>query len=123
MKLSAFGRKFTAEAGITSLMDDLGNALASGDEMIMMGGGNPGHIPEVQERVQYLQQAHQHVILLGCKPHQAFPFTASLADFLPFDGHHLAVAGIQGFVGIDGRGKQPVQQQKQQGSETWCEHQ
>ena len=52
MKLSAFGRKFTADAGITSLMDDLGNAMASGDDMIMMGGGNPGHIPEIQERVQ-----------------------------------------------------------------------
>lgn len=52
MKLSAFGRKFTADAGITSLMDDLGNAMASGDDMIMMGGGNPGHIPEIQHRVQ-----------------------------------------------------------------------
>lgn len=52
MKLSAFGRKFTAQAGITSLMDDLGNALASGDDMIMMGGGNPGHVPEIQERLR-----------------------------------------------------------------------
>ncbi|MGO1233886.1 MAG: valine--pyruvate transaminase [Marinobacter sp.] len=52
MKLSAFGRKFTADAGITSLMDDLGNAMASGDDMIMMGGGNPGHIPAIQQRVQ-----------------------------------------------------------------------
>ena len=52
MKLSAFGRKFTADAGITSPMDDLGNAMASGEDMIMMGGGNPGHIPEIQQRVQ-----------------------------------------------------------------------
>ncbi len=51
MKLSTFGRKFTADAGITSLMEDLGNALASGDDMIMMGGGNPGHVPEVQARL------------------------------------------------------------------------
>ena len=54
MKLSSFGEKFTSKAGITSLMDDLGNALssssiASGQEMIMMGGGNPAHIPEVQD--------------------------------------------------------------------------
>ncbi len=54
MKFSAFGQKFTADAGITSLMDDLGNALASGDDMIMMGGGNPGHVPEVQRRVQQI---------------------------------------------------------------------
>lgn len=52
MKLSAFGQKFTADAGITSLMDDLGNALSSGADMIMMGGGNPGHIPEIQDRLQ-----------------------------------------------------------------------
>jgi valine--pyruvate aminotransferase len=54
MKFSAFGQKFTADSGITSLMDDLGNALASGDDMIMMGGGNPGHIPEIQQRVQQI---------------------------------------------------------------------
>ncbi|MGI6657388.1 MAG: valine--pyruvate transaminase [Desulfobulbus sp.] len=47
MNLSAFGEKFSGGAGILSLMDDLGNALAQGG-MIMMGGGNPGHIPEVQ---------------------------------------------------------------------------
>lgn len=52
MKLSAFGRKFTADAGIASLMDDLGNAMASDDDLIMMGGGNPGHIPQIQERIQ-----------------------------------------------------------------------
>lgn len=51
MKLSAFGRKFTADAGITSLMDDLGNALASDEDMIMMGGGNPGQVPEMQQRL------------------------------------------------------------------------
>ncbi len=46
--LSLFGERFSSGAGILSLMDDLGNALASGN-MIMMGGGNPGHVPEVQE--------------------------------------------------------------------------
>ncbi len=48
MKLSAFGKRFSSGAGILSLMDDLGNALARGG-MIMMGGGNPAHVPEVQE--------------------------------------------------------------------------
>jgi valine--pyruvate aminotransferase len=47
-QLSLFGERFTSGSGILSLMDDLGNALASGD-MIMMGGGNPGHVPEVEE--------------------------------------------------------------------------
>ncbi len=48
MKLSKFGKKFTGTAGITSLMDDLGNALASGQDLIMMGGGNPAHVPAVE---------------------------------------------------------------------------
>jgi len=49
MKFSAFGEKFTAHSGITALMEDLGHALSSGSDMIMMGGGNPAHIPEVDE--------------------------------------------------------------------------
>lgn len=48
--LSAFGEKLSSGAGILSLMDDLGNALAEGGK-IMMGGGNPGHIPLIQERM------------------------------------------------------------------------
>ena len=52
MKLSKFGQKFTSGAGIISLMDDLGRALGGDDEMIMMGGGNPGHLPEFQKLVK-----------------------------------------------------------------------
>ena len=48
MKLSDFGMRLCQGAGIVHLMDDLGQALAAGDK-IMMGGGNPGHVPEVQE--------------------------------------------------------------------------
>ena len=49
MTFSKFGQKFGANSGITSLMDDLGEALGGESEMIMMGGGNPAHIPEVQD--------------------------------------------------------------------------
>ncbi|MEN8189787.1 MAG: valine--pyruvate transaminase [Thermodesulfobacteriota bacterium] len=53
MKLSLFGEKFSEGAGILSLMDDLGNALASGsDNLIMMGGGNPGHVTPFSEVVR-----------------------------------------------------------------------
>lgn len=48
MKLSTFGRKFSQDAGIISLMEDLGLALAQGGDVVMMGGGNPGCIPEVE---------------------------------------------------------------------------
>jgi len=56
INLSLFGERFSTGSGILSLMDDLGNALASGG-MIMMGGGNPGHVPEVQEVLRRRLQA------------------------------------------------------------------
>ena len=48
MKLSNFARKFTEHSGINLLMEDLGEAMAGGTDMLMLGGGNPAHIPEVQ---------------------------------------------------------------------------
>ena len=48
MKLSAFGDKFSASTGIVELMDDLGTALNENPDMIFMGGGNPGRIPEAE---------------------------------------------------------------------------
>ena len=48
MELSDFGKALTRRAGIVSLMEDLGTALAdSNDQLIMMGGGNPGQIDPV----------------------------------------------------------------------------
>ena len=49
MKLSKFGEKFSGQSGIVELMDDLGTALNENPEMIFMGGGNPGRIPEVEQ--------------------------------------------------------------------------
>lgn len=50
LKFSAFGDQLTCNAGILSLMDDLGCAKAAGGEnMIMMGGGNPGVVTEFQD--------------------------------------------------------------------------
>jgi valine--pyruvate aminotransferase len=49
MKFTQFGEKFTAAAGIVQLMDDLGHAVAGQGDVIMLGGGNPSHIPAVQK--------------------------------------------------------------------------
>jgi valine--pyruvate aminotransferase len=49
VKLSKFGEKFSGQSGIVELMDDLGTALNENPEMIFMGGGNPGRIPEVEQ--------------------------------------------------------------------------
>lgn len=48
MKLSRLGTKFTRDSGIRKLMDDLGEALAQGGDFLMLGGGNPARIPEVE---------------------------------------------------------------------------
>jgi valine--pyruvate aminotransferase len=48
MKLSTFGQGFTRPSGILRLMEDLGTALAGRSDMLLLGGGNPSHIPEVQ---------------------------------------------------------------------------
>lgn len=45
---SLFGKRLCSGSGIEVLMRDLGNALAQGgDDIIMLGGGQPAHIPEV----------------------------------------------------------------------------
>ena len=48
MRLSQFGHQLTGKSGTLQLMDDLGQALASGGELIGLGGGNPGRIPEME---------------------------------------------------------------------------
>jgi len=46
--LSRFGKAISAPSGIETLMDDLGRAFAEGGEEVrMLGGGSPAHIPEI----------------------------------------------------------------------------
>jgi valine--pyruvate aminotransferase len=46
---SEFGKRFTRRTGARELMDDLGDALSSDRPICMLGGGNPAHIPELEE--------------------------------------------------------------------------
>ena len=70
MQLSRFGQKLCTDAGIVTLMDDLGEALRVNPDMIFMGGGNPARIPEMEQAFEFAlretlanaQEAHQ---LLG----------------------------------------------------------
>jgi valine--pyruvate aminotransferase len=45
---SKFGHKMASHSGIVELMDDLGKAMAGQEEMLMLGGGNPAGIPQMQ---------------------------------------------------------------------------
>lgn len=70
MDFSSFGNKFTHKSGILQLMDDLGQAMSGSSDMLMLGGGNPGHIPEVQalfrERMnQILEDENSFEKLIG----------------------------------------------------------
>ncbi len=47
MKFSRFGQRFTRPAGAVELMTDLGAAMAADIPPLMLGGGNPAHIPEM----------------------------------------------------------------------------
>lgn len=48
MDFSDFGKRFAGKIGIGELMDDLGDALVADPAPLMLGGGNPAHVPEVQ---------------------------------------------------------------------------
>ena len=87
MQLSDFGRRFASEIGIGELMDDLGNALSGDRRMLMLGGGNPAHIPAVQklfrermERILAEPGEFERVIGNYDTPQGSGPFIEALAD-------------------------------------------
>ncbi len=47
MKYSRFSSRFQRDSGVLRLMQDLGNALDCGENIQMLGGGNPANIAEV----------------------------------------------------------------------------
>jgi valine--pyruvate aminotransferase len=105
VKLSAFGEKFTGKSGIVELMDDLGTALNENPDMIFMGGGNPGRLPEVeaifQQRLeQIMSDPGQRHSLFGIyqSPQGDKEFREQVAAFLnkqfgwQLSGRNIAVS-------------------------------
>jgi valine--pyruvate aminotransferase len=62
MKISLFGQKIATESGIGQLMEDLGIALSQNRRMLMLGGGNPAHIPQVQ---RYFRRSMEKLLRNG----------------------------------------------------------
>lgn len=52
MNFSKFASRFDSQCGIVQLMDDLGNAISGNSDALMLGGGNPSHIPGVQQYIR-----------------------------------------------------------------------
>ena len=48
MQFSRFAKQLSNDAGIISLMEDLGKALSTDEKMAMLGGDNPSHIPDAE---------------------------------------------------------------------------
>ncbi|QCR34589.1 valine--pyruvate transaminase [Nissabacter sp. SGAir0207] len=61
MKFSRFGEKFTRFSGITRLMGDMNEGLRT-PGAVMLGGGNPAQIPEMQA---YFQQLFEEMLAQG----------------------------------------------------------
>ena len=63
MQFSNFAKRFSEDSGIVRLMEDLGEAMSGQTRMLMLGGGNPAHIPEVEamfrDRMQWLSEHPQ----------------------------------------------------------------
>jgi valine--pyruvate aminotransferase len=60
MNVSKFARKIAVQSGIGQLMDDLGAAASSEDEVLMLGGGNPARIPAMEQRFRQGMAALLH---------------------------------------------------------------
>ncbi len=85
---STFSRRYLDDRGILRLMADLGEA-AQQPGVIMLGGGNPSHIPEVEaifrDRMgRILDSEHDFETLIGnySAPAGDKPFVAALVDLL-----------------------------------------
>jgi valine--pyruvate aminotransferase len=86
---SALGEKLTGRSGILELMDDLGKAMTSQPDMLMLGGGNPAPVPAMQtiirqRMVELMSDGAAFERMIGnYDPPQGNPaFCIALADLL-----------------------------------------
>ncbi|MHC4461383.1 MAG: valine--pyruvate transaminase [Planctomycetota bacterium] len=85
MKVSRFGQKIALGSGIGQLMDDLGNALVQSRDVLMLGGGNPAHIPRVQ---QYFRKSITRLLDNGSE------FERAIGNYDPPQGNKQFIEAI-----------------------------
>lgn len=105
MEFSLFGQRFSQEAGILELMDDLGKAMELPGNKIMLGGGNPAFIPEMnalwRRRLNEILAADEveSVVAQYDAPGGRLGFKAAVAAFLrrnygwDVGPDHIAITG------------------------------
>ncbi|MEI6532434.1 MAG: valine--pyruvate transaminase [Candidatus Roizmanbacteria bacterium] len=89
MQLTKFGQKYTQMSGIHQLMDDLGKAMSGQQNMKMLGGGNPAHIPEIdllwREQMNIiLNTSNEFESMIGnyTTPQGDITFIQAMVDFI-----------------------------------------
>ena len=89
MQYSSFISRFESRSGILQLMDDLGAAMAAPGDVLMLGGGNPGHIPQVQ---QYFHERLQRIL------EEPAEFSHVIGDYDPPGGDQKFIRALAGLL-------------------------
>ena len=89
MEVSKFGKKIGVSSGIGRLMEDLGDALSGSGDVMMLGGGNPAHIPAVQ---RYLRKSMQELLAGPGR------FERMVGDYGPAEGSREFIEAICGLL-------------------------
>jgi valine--pyruvate aminotransferase len=87
--VSKFGKKIAVQSGIGQLMDDLGAAQSREREMLMLGGGNPAHIPEVERALRASMMA-----LLA----EGNRFERAIGSYDPAEGNAEFIEAVAGLL-------------------------
>ena len=89
MKVSRFGRKIAEISGIGQLMEDLGIAYSEGRNILMLGGGNPAHIPDVQK---YFRSSMEKLLRNGDE------FERAIGNYDPPGGNREFIEGVSALL-------------------------
>jgi valine--pyruvate aminotransferase len=92
MEISRFGRKIAEKSGIGQLMEDLGIAYEQGQNILMLGGGNPAHIPKVQE---YFRYSMEKLLQNGDD------FERAIGSYDPPKGNHEFIEAVSTLLGSE----------------------
>jgi len=106
MEFSEFGKRLSRRTGARELMDDLGAAMAGEHMVMMLGGGNPAHIPAVLERFRSemhaiidIDREFRRMVADYAEPAGEQGFRSALADLLareygwPLGPQNIALTG------------------------------
>jgi valine--pyruvate aminotransferase len=87
--ISRWAKQWAKESGIGRLMQDLGEATAAGGDLLALGGGNPAHVPEVQQALR------EQTRLLARDP---VAFAKAVGTYDPPQGNEAFIQALCGLL-------------------------